>query len=169
MTISTILAGGAGVIAMAAAGTLLLPRQVHVSRQAALSAPPNVVLELASSSQGYHRFNPYLTADSNLKITDFGPTSGVGSGLRFNGKDGRSRQPITAITTTSVRYDIDLGIMGQPIQEISAVPSSNGTLVTWSMGMDLEFNPVARVFDLFIERMVGKVFEQGFDNLATAT
>lgn len=169
MTIWTILAGGAGVIVLAAAGTLLLPRQVHVSRQATLSAPPEAVLKLAASNDGYQQFNPYLTADPQLKITDFGPNTGVGSGFRFDGKEGKGSQTVSAITATSVRYDIDLGAMGQPKQEISAVTSAGGTLVTWSMDMDLGINPVARVFGLFMDGMIGKTFEQGLDNLASAT
>lgn len=168
MSVWTILVGGVGVIALAAASTLLLPRQVHVERQATVSAAPEAVLELAASNQGYQKFNPYLTADANLKISLFGPSSGVGSGFRFDGKDGKGSQTVAQITSSSVRYDIDLGAMGQPTQQISVVPTSDGTLVTWSMDMDLGFNPVARVFGLFMDGMVGKTFEQGLLNLSSA-
>lgn len=168
MTIWTILAGGAGVIALAAVGTFLLPKQVHVERKTIVSATPDAILALAASNEGYQRFNPYLTTDPDLKISPFGPASGVGSGFSFDGKEGKGRQTVAGVSANSVRYDIDLGTMGQPTQMIHTIPTAGGTLVTWSMDMDLGYNPVARVFGLFMDGMVGKTFEQGLDNLASA-
>ncbi|WP_420335830.1 SRPBCC family protein [Roseibium sp.] len=169
MTIWTILAGGVGVIALLGAGTLLLPKKVHVERHARIAASPQTILELAASNQGFQKFNPYLTSDPELKIKPFGPDTGVGSGFHFDGKEGKGTQTVAVVTETSVRYDIDLGAMGKPVQEISAKSLPDGTQVTWTMDMDLGFNPVARVFGLFLDGMVGKTFEQGLDNLASAT
>ncbi|WP_421981593.1 SRPBCC family protein [Roseibium sp.] len=169
MTIWTILAGGAGVVALLGAGTLLLPKNVHVERHAKIAASPETILELAASNHGYQTFNPYLTSDPALKIKPFGPDTGVGSGFHFDGKEGKGTQTVARVTETSVRYDIDLGPMGKPVQEISAQGMPDGTKVTWTMDMDLGFNPVARVFGLFLDGMVGKSFEQGLDNLASAT
>ncbi|WP_299484301.1 SRPBCC family protein [uncultured Roseibium sp.] len=169
MTIWTIVAGSVGVVALLGAGTFLLPKTVHVQRQATLSAAPETILALAASSEGYQAFNPYRTSDPDLKITPFGPVSGVGAGFRFDGKEGKGSQTVASVTADSVRYDIDLGAMGRPVQTISTASTPEGTQVVWSMDMDLGFNPVARVFGLFMDGMVGKTFEQGLDNLAAAT
>ncbi len=169
MNILTLLGGGTAVIAVTAACTLLLPRHVHVQRQATVAAAPEAVLELAASNRAYQRFNPYLSADPKLNITHFGPESGAGSGFHFDGKDGKGSQTVATVTDESVRYDIDLGAMGQPVQMITATPTAAGAEVTWSMDMDLGYNPVARIFGLFMDKMIGKTFEQGLDNLATAT
>lgn len=169
MTIWTILAGGVGVVALLGAGTLLLPKNVHVERHAKIAASPETILEMAASNHGYQKFNPYLTSDPELSIRPFGPDRGVGSGFHFDGKEGRGTQTVSEVTANSVRYAIDLGAMGKPVQEISAQGLPDGTQVTWTMDMDLGFNPVARVFGLFIDGMVGKTFEQGLDNLASAT
>ena len=169
MTLWTLLAATAAGLGLAAGGTLLLPRQVHVERQATLAAPADTILALAASNTGYQRFNPYLSADPRLQITPFGPDTGIGSGFRFDGKDGKGSQTVAAVTPTSVRYDIDLGAMGRPVQQIAAEPVAEGTRVTWSMEMDIGFNPMARVFGLFMDRMVGQTFEQGLENLAAAT
>ncbi|MBG6174103.1 hypothetical protein IWQ55_001646 [Labrenzia sp. EL_208] len=166
MTIWTVLLGGVGVIALAAAGTLFLPGEVHVKRQATMKVAPETVLNLAASNEGYQRFNPYLTSDPDLKIMPFGPRSGVGSGFRFEGREGNGSQTVASVTADSVRYDIDLGAMGRPVQQITALDTPQGTRVVWTMKMDLGLNPVARVFGLFLDGMVGKTFEQGLDNLA---
>lgn len=169
MNIWTIAAGGLGMVAVVAAGALLLPRHVHVERQAAFDTTIDAVIALAASNEGYQRFNPYLSADPGLKITRFGPDSGVGSGFHFDGKDGKGSQTVVKVSANSVRYDIDLGAMGQPRQTLVASAMTKGILVTWSMDADLGMNPIARILGLFMDGMIGKHLEQGLTNLATAT
>lgn len=168
MTVWTILGGGAGVLALAAAGSLLLPRHVHVERQATLPGDAEQVIALAASNAGYQRFNPYLSADPALKIDPFGPEAGVGSGFAFDGKDGKGTQVVAEVSAQAVRYDIDMGPMGKPVQTIAVTPADGRVVVTWSMDMDMGFNPVGRVMGLFMDGMIGKTFEQGLGNLATA-
>ncbi|WP_415404022.1 SRPBCC family protein [Tateyamaria sp. SN3-11] len=168
MTIWTILGGGAGVLALAAAGSLLLPRHVHVERQATLPGDAEQVIALAASNTGYQRFNPYLSADPALKIDPFGPEAGVGSGFAFDGKDGKGTQVVAEVSAQAVRYDIDMGPMGKPVQTIAVIPGDGRVVVTWSMDMDMGFNPVGRVMGLFMDGMIGKTFEQGLGNLAAA-
>jgi len=168
MTLLTVVSGVAGVLAIAAAGSLLLPRRVHVERQMTLQAEPHDILSLAASNTGYQRFNPYISTDPDLSITHFGPSEGVGSGFHFDGKDGKGRQTVAAVTKQSVSYAIDLGPMGQPTQTISVTPTANGSLVTWSMDTDLGINPIARVIGRFMDSMMGRIFEKGLKNLASA-
>ncbi|QBF31868.1 SRPBCC family protein [Thalassococcus sp. S3] len=168
MTLIQILSGTAGILILAAAGTMLLPRHVHVERQAMISKPAQEVIARASSSAGYQTFNPYLTADPALKIEPFGPDQGVGAAFRFDGKDGTGTQTVAEVTESSVRYDIDLGPMGKPTQRIEATPISGGTRVVWSMDADMGFNPIGRVMGLFMDGMIGKTFEQGLKNLDKA-
>ena len=168
MTFLTILAGTAGVLTLAAAGSLLLPRHVYVERQATLQGDADAVLTLAASNAGYQQFNPYITADPALKIEPFGPTTGVGSGFAFDGKDGKGTMTVADVSAQAVRYDIDLGPMGTPTQTIAALPTDAGVQVTWSMDADMGFNPIGRVMGLFMDGMIGKTFETGLGNLAAA-
>lgn len=165
MDIATIAKIGGGVVAVAVAATFLLPRTVEVSRSALLPVAPEAVLTLASSTDGYQTFNPYRTADPALKITPFGPAGGVGAGFAFEGKGGKGTQTVVAITDTSVTYAIDMGAMGKPTQSITAKPAAGGTEVTWRVESDMGLNPVFRVFGLFMDGMMGPVFEQGLANL----
>lgn len=169
MTMYQVLIGGAGVIALLLAGTMLLPRTVHIERQAKMDSSMADVIALAASNEGYQQFNPYLTADPNLKISTFGPDSGVGSGFNFDGKDGTGSQTVASVTDDTVHYNIDLGSMGQPTQTLHVDEIAGGVSVTWSMDADLGYNPIARVFGLFMDGMIGKTLEQGLVNLETAT
>ncbi|MGR3490504.1 MAG: SRPBCC family protein [Shimia sp.] len=168
MSIATTAAIAAATVALAAAATQLLPRNIEVVRAAHVDLTPAQVLELATSTEGYQTFNPYQKSDPTLKISAFGPATGVGSGFAFEGKEGKGTQTIARVTETSVHYDIDLGAMGQPKQSISVAPDGEGAMVTWTMHSDLGRNPIFRVFGLFMNGMVGKTFEQGLANLNNA-
>ena len=169
MNIMTIATGGFGIVAIVAAGAMLLPRLVHVERQATFNGSVESVIKLAASNKGYQRFNPYLSADPDLQISHFGPVSGKGSGFKFDGKDGKGSQTVAEVTDNKVRYDIDLGMKGKPVQTITAKPSGDGVLVTWSMDADMGMNPLARIIGLFMDGMIGEKLEKGLSNLAAAT
>ena len=169
MTLPTSLLVGAGGLATLGLLPFAFSRHVHVERSAVLDASPSDVLALAASNAGYQRFNPYCDVDPNLKIELFGPDAGVGSGFRFEGKDGRGTQTVAAVEDDAVTNAIDLGTMGTPTQRVTVEPVAGGTRVTWSMYADLGRNPIARVFGLFMDRMMGTIFERGLRNLGTAT
>ncbi|MGB7318440.1 MAG: SRPBCC family protein [Planktotalea sp.] len=168
MTLLTTAAIGAGVLAAALLATQLLPREVTVLRSAQVQASPSDVIALLASNEGYQKINPYKSSDPALKITLFGPSSGVGSGFHFDGKDGKGSQTVSAVTDSSVRYDIDMGAMGQPKQIVEVRPSAGGSAVEWRMEADLGRNPIARIFGLFMDGMIGKTLDQGLSNLNTA-
>ena len=128
-------------------------------------APEDVIARVANT-EGFQTFNPYFTRDPDLKITPFGPNEGVGAGFRFEGKEGKGTQTVTAVTPTSVVHLIDLGAMGKPVQTIQAKATDTGTRVTWTVASDLGFNPVFRIFGLFMDRMLGKTYELGLKNIA---
>jgi hypothetical protein len=168
MNFVTILGYGVGAIALLAAGTMLLPRHVTVERSASITGDPAAILALAASNEGYQTFNPYKNMDPNLKTEMFGPASGIGSGFKFESKDGAGSQTVTAVTANSVSYQLDLGSMGKPLSSISTAPDGDKTRVTWRTDMDLGMNPIGRVFGLFMDGMLGPTYETGLKNIETA-
>jgi Polyketide cyclase / dehydrase and lipid transport len=155
-----------GALAALTVSTYLLPRKVTVERSATLRGQSAEVIALAASNKGYQKFNPYRNTDADLKIDLFGPETGVGSGFQFEGKEGKGSQTVRAVAESQVDYEIDLGPMGKPRQSLKATQANDGTHVVWTMEADLGMNPIARVFGLFMDRMVGKTFETGLSNLA---
>ncbi|MFK7876323.1 MAG: SRPBCC family protein, partial [Paracoccaceae bacterium] len=136
---------------------------------AMMDAAPEAVIELAASNSGYQSFNPYRDLDPNLSVELFGPSSGVGSGFSFESKDGAGLQTVASVEPGLVAFDLNLGPLGQPTQEISAVVVEGATKVTWSMDMDLGMNPVFRVMGLFMDGMIGSNFELGLAKIADVT
>jgi hypothetical protein len=168
MSLTSILGYGAGFVVLLTAGTYLLPRHVSVERTASIAAEPAKIIALAASNDGYQKFNPYKDSDPNLAVELFGPASGVGSGFKFKSKDGSGTQVVTAVTDTSVAYDIDLGSMGKPKSSITVAPDGAKTKVTWRTEMDMGMKPIGRVIGLFMDGMLGKTYEAGIRNLETA-
>ncbi len=167
MALSTHVIDPAATLVTLGGVTQLLPRHAHVERSAFIAAPPEHIVALAASTVGYRRFNPYLSMDPALRIDPFGSAEGVGAGFRFQGRDGRGSQIVAELGPDGVRYDIDPGRLGRPVQatRVEGV-QGRGTQVTWTMDMDLGRNPVSRVFGLFMDRMIGKTFNKGLENLA---
>lgn len=144
---------------------LLLPRKVVVTREANVALRPEDVIARVASTEGFQTFNPYCTTDPNLKISPFGPAEGVGSGFRFEGKEGKGTQTVTDVSAHRVTHLIDLGAMGKPEQTIEAKATDTGSRVTWTVTSDMGFNPIFRIFGLFMDRMLGKTYELGLKNI----
>jgi Polyketide cyclase / dehydrase and lipid transport len=161
MSIMSYVGYGAGVIAILAAGTMFLPRNVLVQRSGTVAAAPATILALAASNEGYQKFNPYLKADPALKLEMYGPATGVGSGFKFDGKDGKGTAVVTKVSADSVDYALDLGSNGKPNQTISVVADGAGSKVTWIMNADMGYNPIGRVVGMFLDGMIGPSFESG--------
>lgn len=153
------------IVAAIALIALLLPRKVIVTRQTDVAMRPEDIIARVASTEGFQTFNPYCTTDPDLKITPFGPTEGVGSGFRFEGKEGKGTQTVTEVTATTVTHLIDLGAMGKPVQTIEAQATEAGARVTWTVTSDMGYNPVFRIFGLFMDRMLGKTYELGLKNI----
>jgi hypothetical protein len=164
-TIAASVASVASVLAIAIAGTMLLPREVQVQRSVFIKAEPAAILALAASNAGYQKFNPYIGTDPSLTIALMGPETGVGSAFSFTASDVSGTQTVAAVSATRVDYQLDLGYMGQPKQSIEAISEGDGTKVIWTLNADMGFNPIGRVMGLFMDNMQGPVFETGLGKL----
>ncbi|MEL6920617.1 MAG: SRPBCC family protein [Pseudomonadota bacterium] len=166
---NTYLTIGAIAVAAIVAVPFVLPSSRTVERSAIIEAPAEKVFALVASNEGYQSFNPYKVKDDKLKITMHGPSSGVGSGFAFDGKDGKGTQTIIALEENkSVTMQIDLGPMGKPVSKFTLVPTNGNTEVTWTTRSDFGFNPIGRVVGLFLDGMLGPVYELGLDELNKA-
>ena len=167
MDLKTVLITGAAVLAVVAVVPFALPSSKHVERTAIINAEPAKLYKLIASNSGYQTFNPYKSADPDLKIDLKGPEFGVGSGFAFDGKDGKGTQTVSVVEENRrVVMNIDLGAMGQPTQTFDHTQTNGGTKVTWGMDMEFGMNPIGRVMGLFMDGMIGKNFEQGLKNMS---
>ncbi|MEM1288810.1 MAG: SRPBCC family protein [Pseudomonadota bacterium] len=168
MTLTSLAALAAGAVALATIVPFGLPSSKTVQRTAVVEASVDDIYALLSTTEGFQTFNPYLDTDPDLQITPQGPEAGVGAGFAFSGKEGKGTQTITRLEEGSeVEMLIDLGAMGQPVQTFRLIPKGAATQVVWSVESDFGMNPLGRVFGLFMDGMLGPVYERGLKNLST--
>lgn len=143
----------------------LSPSKAVVTRTAVVDAPAEDIYNLLVSTDGFTAINPYKDNDPSLSIEPFGPTAGVGAGFNFKGKEGKGSQTIAAvIPNQSVTMQIDVGFV-QPVQNLSIIPTADGTKVTWQVQSDLGKNPLMRLMGNMMDRMLGPKYELGLQNL----
>jgi uncharacterized protein YndB with AHSA1/START domain len=167
MALSTYLVGGGIALAAVALVPFALPSSKRVERSGFVPAPPEAVYELVSTTSGFQTFNPYKDEEPDLKIKPFGPEAGIGAGFAFEGKSATGTQTITAAKTNqSVTMQIDLGSMGKPVQTFTLTPEKDGTRVVWATESAFGYNPISRVFGLFMDGYLGPSYERGLANLS---
>jgi hypothetical protein len=169
MALNTYLIAGGIALAVIAILPFALPSSKRVERAGFVPALPEAVFALVSTTSGFQTFNPYKDADANLKIKPFGPDAGIGAGFAFEGKDATGTQTIIALAPNqSVTMQIDLGPMGKPVQTFTLSPEKDGTRVVWATERAFGYNPVGRVFGLFMDGYLGPTYERGLAKLAKA-
>lgn len=170
MNTPTILLSAVGaVVAIAALAHLALPQEVVIQRSAVIEADPEAVYAVLESARGYDRINPFRADDPDLQTEYTGPERGVGSALRWSGKQGEGVQTITAIRAGErVETEIHLGPLGVSRQVFIIQPSAGGSNVTWATTMAFAPLSPGRIFGVFADRILGKKYEAGLENLALA-
>lgn len=169
MNIRKIATRSAVTLGLLVAGTFVLPSSVTVERTKVIAAEDAALFNIISGNESFQTFNPYKDTDPKLAITLSGPATGIGSAFAFKGVEGEGTQTITAIEPNrSVTMQIDLGAMGKPVQNFRLEPVAGGTEVKWSVTSDFGYNPAGRVFGLFMDGMLGPIYERGLGNLEKA-
>ena len=156
-------------VAVLAAVAYLLPRQVTVTREATIAAPPDVVFPWVNSLRKTTEWSPWTRMDPDIKLSFEGPDEGVGGRMIWTSADpkvGSGQQEITA-STPNERVDSVLGFggMGSATASMVLSPEGAGTRATWSLVMDMGTNPVGRWMGLMMDHWVGADYERGLASL----
>ncbi len=159
------------VLALLAAISFLLPREVTVTRSTVINAEPSEIFPLISSLQAASEWSPWMGIDPDMVQTYSGPETGVGNRLDWTSDHpnvGNGRQEIIAMTPNeSVKTALDFGAQGTAEALLEMAEVEGGTEVTWSLMTDMGNNPVGRYLGLMMDRWVGADYETGLASLKT--
>lgn len=149
------------------------PGTFRVQRTRRIQAPPEAIFALIEDFRRWPAWSPYEKLDPEMRKTYSGPATGRGSVYQWQGnrKAGEGRMEIVETVPSSVvRIQLDFlkPFEGHNTAEFTLVPEGDATLVTWAM-----FGPLtlmARVMSVFcsMDRLMGKEFETGLENLGAA-
>ena len=168
-----ILAIVAVVLAVVVVGVLIYaatkPDSFAVRRTATAKAPPDRIFALINDLHGWGAWSPYEKKDPAMKRAYAGPAAGKGAAYEWDGNKevGRGRMEILEVTPSKVVIKLDFitPFEAHNIAEFTARPQGDNTNVTWAMYGPSPF--IAKVMQTVInmDRMVGKDFEAGLQNL----
>ena len=155
-----------GVIVLLLVGGLFLPKTFHLERSVDIQAPAATVHALVGDLRAWDQWTPWLEEDPTI-VTTFGErTTGVGASQTWVGDSGDGELTFTA-SDPQRGVEYAMAFDGGKYPSTGALryePLPDGTRVTWVM--DGESNGiVGRWFGLFMDGMVGPMFESGLTKL----
>ncbi|MET3597864.1 MULTISPECIES: SRPBCC family protein [Mesorhizobium] len=150
------------------------PNDFVVSRSASIKAPAEAIFPLIDDFKRWPEWSPFEKLDSQMKRTLSGTASGKGAAYAWEGnsKAGKGRMEITnsvPSSLVSLKLDFEKPFRANNTVDFTLTPSGSGTTVTWAMRGGRPF--IAKLMGLFMnfDKLIGKDFEAGLDNLKRAT
>jgi uncharacterized protein YndB with AHSA1/START domain len=146
---------------------------IEIQRSRTIPAAPEKIFALINDFHNWKLWAPQDREDPELKRTFSGPESGIGaeSGWSGSGNSGQGKMVIVESEPSrrvSVKVDFVKPFEAHNLNQFTLAPAGTSTNVTWQM---LGTNPYfMKVMGLFVnlDKLMGKHFEAGLENLATA-
>lgn len=158
---------GAVVLLVVVVG-VFLPSTGQLERETTIDAPSATVFALINDFHRMMEWSPWIEADPNAKVQFSGPEMGVGAVVRWDGEviGQGSLTNVESVPFERVVGQLDLG--GIPaLSTFSLSQTDGGTDVVWKFDIDFGIDLAGRYFGLFIDRIVGRDYENGLVNLKT--
>ncbi len=156
-----------GVLLVAVA--FLLPREVTVTREIVIDAPPHAVFPHLNSMQRTVEWSPWAQLDPEMQTSFAGPEAGPGNRMTWSSHDSHvgngSQEIIVSEPDQRVESALEFGGMGVTTSWLALKPEGAGTRVTWGLQADMGASPVGRYMGLAMDRWVGPDFEIGLKAL----
>jgi uncharacterized protein YndB with AHSA1/START domain len=155
----------AGVLITAA----LASPEMKVSREVEIAASPEQIFPFINNAKKSYQWMPWSEGDPGIKIEFTGPDEGVGSRSSWHGEQmGVGNSEVTeSLTNQMVKTKL---VYTKPfamsqLAEVSLTPTTNGTLVKWSVSGENNF--FFRLIGIFVncDKMIGGEFEKGLGKL----
>jgi len=144
------------------------PDSFRLERSAQIAAPANAIFPLINDFHEWHRWSPWEKLDLNMTKTFDGASAGPGAIYSWSGnkKAGEGRMTLLESSPDN-RVSIKLEFM-KPFKctnhaVFQLAPEGSGTQVNWIMTGNNNF--MGKMFYPFMDKTVGKDFEQGLANL----
>ena len=148
----------------------LRPADFRITRSATISAPPSAVFPLVNDFHQWEQWSPWAKLDPKMSQDYGGAPSGSGAMYHWAGNNevGEGKMTITESRPTdlvSIRLEFLKPIAATNQADFTFQPQGNDTLVTWTMTGRNNFVGKAAHLVMNIDKMVGKDFEKGLNQL----
>ncbi|MCX6257680.1 MAG: GyrI-like domain-containing protein [Bacteroidia bacterium] len=149
--------------------SLFLPSKIRVERSKVIKSIPVVVYEQVNILKNWERWSPWHRIDPEMELKYEGPEAGAGASYKWSSENSRVGNGMLKITASyppdSVNLQMKFMKSRPSFCQFRFAKDTGGTKATWIMISDLGFNPIARYFGLFMDKLLGKDFEKGLKSL----
>jgi len=158
-----------GLLALLFAVGFVLPDTFHVERSVEIQAPPARVHALVGDLRAWETWTPWKDEDPTIEVSFGERTTGVGASQTWTGESGDGELTFTACDPDAgVEYAMAFNQGQYPSTgALRYEPLPGGTRVVWTMDGESD-GVVGRWFGLFMDGMVGPMFESGLAKLKAA-
>ncbi|MEL7490427.1 MAG: SRPBCC family protein [Pseudomonadota bacterium] len=151
----------------------LWPDKVHVERETVINAPPEKIFGLISDFVEWDKWSPWAKLDPDAKYEFSG--DGVGQRMAWSSEKrevGSGSQEIIAMQPPrQLVTALDFGEMGGARATFDIAAMGEASKVVWALdtnmreGVPTLKQPMATFFGFFMDKMIGKSYEEGLANL----
>ena len=145
---------------------LFLPRKSHVESNTYINASPEIVFDQINILKNWEKWSPWQAADSTMKLTYYGPLSGVGAAYSWTSKHSSSGN--MSITESepykSIQTELDFGARGKANAPWHFEKADKGTKVTWAFD-NQKMGYFERYFIVLFKKTMINTFNQGLAKL----
>jgi hypothetical protein len=149
--------------------SLFLPSKYHVQRSIVIQAPADSIFQYANNLRNMNKWLPFNAKDDTTFVINYSSQEeGVGASQKWEGKKlgNGSMKIVKSEQDKLVETEVLLGDGKVESRGIFLLKdTSDAVKVTWMDEGKLGFNPVARIFGLFYDRLLGPDYESGLQNL----
>lgn len=147
-----------------------LPPSYHVERSIEINQPVEIVFDQVVDLNNYLQWNPWTEIDLNVKNEITGYAAVPGMKWSWDGKK-TGKGSLTLVEFKKNEFIRNKLVFEYPNQMVAddlwLFEYKDGiTIVRWVSSGDLNF-PIGRWFGVFMDKMMGKDFEKGLENLKT--
>ena len=146
------------------------PNQFRIERSLLIDATSDKLYAQLIDFHRWDAWSPWAKLDANMKTTFSGAAQGVGAVYEWlgNNKVGQGRMEIIEaqpLASLKIKLDFLKPFAAHNVAEFSLTSQTSGTLVSWTMYGPSPF--ISKLMSLFfnMDKMVGRDFERGLDNL----
>lgn len=145
--------------------SLFLPSKIKVERSISINAPTEIIFEQINTLKNWNNWSPWYKLDTAVVQTYFGGEKGKGAGYTWDSKNsdvGTGKLTIVeSAPYDSIITALDFMEQGTAFGGFNFKKKGEATVVTWYMNSDMGWNPIGKIFGLFMDGMLGPDFEKG--------
>lgn len=149
--------------------SLFLPSKVRVERSISILAPTEIIFEQINTLKNWNNWSPWYKLDTAVIQNYFGGEKGKNAGYTWDSKNSDvGKGKLTIVESTpydSIITALDFMDQGIAYGGFNFKKDGEATVVSWYIDSDMGWNPIGKIFGLFMDGMLGPDFEKGLADI----